>query len=241
MSCDTIVATLDGRLDEAIALGRQAEALGEELGLPAYGVTHEVIATQTALAHVGKFDELARLWELLKQPLSAPLLALLHRESEAVAALDRLIATRSALDPPEDETAASFDMGSLQAAILVGHREAAAFLVRRFAHSGLHTTDPMLGDLTCPSRHLGAAAVFFGRPEEARAYYEEAMDMTTGLRFRPEIALTRLGLAEVLLAHYPDEKTEAIEHLDVAISELREMKMQPASERALKQRENLKE
>ena len=93
--------------------------------------------------------------------------------------------------------------------------------------------------LNCPSRHLGAAAALLGRPEEARAYYEEAMDMATRLRFRPEIALTRLELAELLLAHYPDEKAEAFEHLDFAIGELREMKMQPALERALKRRENL--
>ncbi|MGD0661727.1 MAG: hypothetical protein ABSD38_27000 [Syntrophorhabdales bacterium] len=97
-----------------------------------------------------------------------------------------------------------------------------------------------LGGLTCPSRHLGAAAAFLGRPEEARAYYHEALDMATGLRFRPEIALTRLELAELLLEHYPDGKAEAIDRLDFAIGELREMKMQPALERALKDRETLK-
>jgi tetratricopeptide (TPR) repeat protein len=128
-------------------------------------------------------------------------------------------------------------MFSLLAAILVGHREAAEFLVRRFAHSGLHTTGALL---ECPSRYLGAAVAFLGRPEEARAYYEEAMDMATRLRFRPEIALTRFQLAELLLEHYPDERDGALEYLDFAIGELREMKMQPALERALKQKENLK-
>jgi hypothetical protein len=34
MASDAMVATLDGRLDDAIALGREIEALGEELGLP---------------------------------------------------------------------------------------------------------------------------------------------------------------------------------------------------------------
>ena len=63
--------------------------------------------------------------------------------------------------------------------------------------------------------------------------------MATGLRFRAEIALTRLELAELLLAHYPDDKAEAMEHLDFAISELREMKMQPTLEHALKHREVL--
>ena len=84
---------------------------------------------------------------------------------------------------------------------------------------------------------LGAAAAFLGRPEEARAYYEEALDMATRLRFRPEIALTRRGFAELLLEHYPDEKAEALGHFDFAIGEFREMKMHPALERALKQRE----
>jgi len=39
---------------------------------------------------------------------------------------------------------------------------------------------------------------------------------------------------------YKEGKAEALEHLDFAIGQLREMKMQPALERALKQRENLK-
>ena len=44
------------------------------------------------------------------------------------------------------------------------------------------------------------------------------------IRFRPEIALTRLQLAELLLEHYPDERAEAMEHLDFAIGEFRDMK-----------------
>jgi hypothetical protein len=37
------------------------------------------------------------------------------------------------------------------------------------------------------------------------------------MRFRPEIALTRLQSAELLLEHYPDEKADALERLDFAI------------------------
>ena len=55
-----------------------------------------------------------------------------------------------------------------------------------------------------------------------------------------EIALTRLQLAELLLEHYPDERTDALEHLDFAISEFRDMKMQPSLERALKHKDILK-
>jgi hypothetical protein len=60
------------------------------------------------------------------------------------------------------------------------------------------------------------------------------------MRFRPELALSRLQLAELLLEHYPQEKSEAIAHLDFAISEFREMKMQPSLERALRHKQLLK-
>jgi len=43
-----------------------------------------------------------------------------------------------------------------------------------------------------------------------------------------------------LLKHYPDEKKEALEHLDFAIKEFREMKMQPSLERALRRKDILK-
>ena len=60
------------------------------------------------------------------------------------------------------------------------------------------------------------------------------------MRFRPEVALTRLQLAELLLEHYPEQQAEAKEHLDFAIGEFREMKMQPSLERALRHRRLLK-
>ena len=89
-------------------------------------------------------------------------------------------------------------------------------------------------------RPLGAAAAFLGQPDEARAYYLEALEVCAKVRFRPEIALTRLQLAELLLERYPDERPEALEHLDFAVSEFREMKMQPSLERALRHRGLLK-
>ena len=74
----------------------------------------------------------------------------------------------------------------------------------------------------------------------ARAHFVKAVQRTAKARNRPELAQNRVGLAELLLDHYPDERTEAIEHLDLAIPELRDMKMQPALERALSRREILK-
>ena len=52
--------------------------------------------------------------------------------------------------------------------------------------------------------------------------------------------MIRLELAELLLDHYPDEHDAAIEHLDFAIAEFQDMKMQPALERALGRRGLLK-
>ena len=93
--------------------------------------------------------------------------------------------------------------------------------------------------MTCVARHLGAAAALLGRPEEARTHYQDALKVATEMRFRPEVALTRLQLAELLLEDYPDERAEALEHLDFAIGEFRDMKMQPSLERALKHKEIL--
>jgi tetratricopeptide (TPR) repeat protein len=93
---------------------------------------------------------------------------------------------------------------------------------------------------TSLDRHLGGAAALLGRYDEARKHYLEAIRVCTEMRFRPELALTRLQLAELLLEHYPAEKKEALEHLDFAIKEFREMKMQPSLERALRHKEILK-
>ena len=74
---------------------------------------------------------------------------------------------------------------------------------------------------------------------DGRQYYYQALEAETKLAYRPEVALLRLGLAELLLDQYPDERLEAIEHLDFAISEFREMKMQPSLEHALARHQSL--
>jgi hypothetical protein len=92
----------------------------------------------------------------------------------------------------------------------------------------------------CVGRIVGEAYRLLDKPDDARGAYLQALDICTKVRFRPEIALIRLGLAELLLEHYPNERAEAIEHLDFAIAEFREMKMQPSLERALRHRGLLK-
>lgn len=84
------------------------------------------------------------------------------------------------------------------------------------------------------------AAGLLRETEKARGYYQMAIEICTQVRFRPELALTRLELAVLLLDHSPDERATAIEHLDFAIGQLHEMKMQPALERALRHKAVLK-
>jgi DNA-binding NarL/FixJ family response regulator len=84
-------------------------------------------------------------------------------------------------------------------------------------------------------RHLGDAAVLVGDRTAARGYYAQAVEAAGKIRFRPELALTHLRLAELLLLEKADDvaRSEALAHLNIAIPELRDMKMQPALERAL--------
>jgi len=87
---------------------------------------------------------------------------------------------------------------------------------------------------------MGGAAAILDRYDEARQYYQEAIRICTEMRFRPELALSRLEVAELLLGHYPQEKSEAIAHLDFVIPEFRDMKMNTYLERALRHKEILK-
>jgi tetratricopeptide (TPR) repeat protein len=152
--------------------------------------------------------------------------------------LEQMVVARPGIGSAEDETMVWFDITWLEAAVLAGHRKAAELLLHRLAGSNSKTSGLWL--TTCTARHLGGAAALLGRYDEARKYYQEAIKVCTEMRFRPELALTRLQLAELLLEHYPDEKKEALEHLDFAIKEFQDMKMQPSLERALRHKEILK-
>jgi uncharacterized protein (DUF924 family) len=88
-----------------------------------------------------------------------------------------------------------------------------------------------------PLRRRGSPA---WRDDKARGYYQQAIEICEKVRFRPELALTRLELAELMLDYYPKERAEAIAHLNFAIDEFRVMKMQPSLERALRHKDVLK-
>ena len=57
--------------------------------------------------------------------------------------------------------------------------------------------------------------------------------MCERIRFRPELALIQLDLAELLYTHFPKEQSEALVQLGIATEELRAIGMQPGLQRAL--------
>jgi tetratricopeptide (TPR) repeat protein len=239
-AADDISATVDGRLEEAEETARGIMTRGEEMGITSFATGYALAAGYRSWLLLGKADEALQLVTTSVPLLPAEALCLAHlgRNTEAAEILERSVINRSGIGSAEDETPAMDDILYLEAAVLVEHRKAAELLLNRFAGS----YSPLVSyiTITCTARHLGAAAALLNRPDEARKYYQEALKVTTEVRFRPEIAITRLQLAELLFKHYPDEKTEAKEHLDFAIKEFREMKMQPSLERALRHKDILK-
>jgi tetratricopeptide (TPR) repeat protein len=243
---DAIRAIWDGRLEEAVAIRRRILSRAEELGSLEFAVrwTIFVLPARVYLGNASRALE-ARLQGMRALPESLAsdwvflyCLAHLGRYDEVAEILERRVATRRGAVSIEEKTALALDIASLEAAVLARHHQAADLFLRRVAGSSRITTG--LFFTACVGRHMGAAAALLGRSDEARKYYQKAIKDCTEMRFRPELALTRLQLAELLLEHYPDEKKEALEHLDFAIKEFQDMKMQPSLERALRHKEILK-
>jgi DNA-binding CsgD family transcriptional regulator len=107
-------------------------------------------------------------------------------------------------------------------------------LVLEDLHDADHGTLDLLVYL---ARHLGDAAALARDRTASRAYYLQALEVAGKIRFRPELALTHLRLAELLVEE--GGESEALEHLDAAIPELRDMNMQPALERGLSLQERV--
>jgi tetratricopeptide (TPR) repeat protein len=243
---DAIMAIWDGCLEEAVAIRRRMLARAEELNILEFAMMWSawILPARVHLGDAGRALEpnlqasRGMSWNVGAGMTILFCLAHLGRHAEVVEMLERLVVARPGIGSAQDETTIFSDIISLEAAVLAGHRQTAELLLCRLATSSSVTSGMWL--TTCTSRHLGGAAALLGRYEEARKYYQEAIKVCTDMRFRPELALTRLQLAELLLEHYPDEKEEALGHLDFAIKEFKDMKMQPSLERALRHKDILK-
>jgi len=231
---------LDGRVEDAVLMSQQLEDSGKENRLEEF--TKVLLLAAGIRPHIYLGNTTDYLEGLLKDPslnhLSPFFLAHLDRHHEAAEWLERMLRSRQQITTFDDEASVAEDILYLESATIVGHSKTADLMLRRFSTNTLATTGGFY--TTAIARHLGGAAALLGRYDEARKYYQEAIRVCTEMRFRPEMALTRLQLTELLLEHYPNEKKEAVEHLDFCIKEFREMKMQPSLERALRHKEILK-
>ena len=115
----------------------------------------------------------------------------------------------------------------LETAFLIGDRVVCERLYSCLRKRGLGT--PLSNFATRPQqRIMGSAATLLSHFSEAKDFFGQAAELCKKIGHRPELALSRAHLAELLLDHYPDERDAAIEHLDFAIAEFQDMKMQPA-------------
>ena len=237
-------AYLDGQLEEAKAIADSIAAIGTAHGRELAGVTLGAYLSSPPALLLGQAQESLESWnsfsegrdQLMLTPVRTWLLAEVGLEDEASAAIEWTVDQASTL-LQEDEFPSGELVSLLRAALILDDRP-----IVKLAAGKLSTlvNVSVLNVGVCPARLLGDAAGLMGKPDEAKEHYRKALELSEGIRNRPEIALAHLELAELLLEHYPDERAEALEHLDTAITELRDMKMQPALERALSHRDILK-
>ena len=246
-----VLEAVDGKLEQLLAEAETMRAIGEEMGTPVASQQLVIATTFLPLLYLGQAEKALegirllaeqgaadRSTNLIVQLEAVPLAVMGHTE-EARDIVHRAIEDLG-IGVDEDETSSLILVLLAEAAILVEDRESVEVLAARVSPLASLSVPPALTAIACPARLLGGAAALLGKPDEARSYYLKALETAGKIRFRPELALTRLELAELLLDNYPDERAEALEHLDFAITELRDMKMQPALERALSRREILK-
>jgi DNA-binding CsgD family transcriptional regulator len=263
---EATLALLDGRLDSAAAALAQLVVRAGAADQPVNGRVNAAQVVLRPLLHLGQAEAAVTFYAEFREMLSEegwrshiPTLALClahaGRRDEARDTLRRFLANYWV----GTDTGASILVRLLETAILVEDREAAAALRPWAVSLASHATAGP--DPTCVARHLGAAAALLEDWPAAHAYSEQALIVADRVRFRPEIALARLQLAELALtdgqpprpslgtfdrraigsswtrtpasSRTAARRAEAQAHLEFAIAECRAMQMQPALDRAL--------
>jgi tetratricopeptide (TPR) repeat protein len=246
---DAIMTLLDGRLEETMDLARNIRDMGKEVGMIGGANMLAMCSDFYARIHLGKsLENLESTFRALPVAMGdqayqtnaifCVVLAYLGKRDEVTEYLNRFVLKPSGVGTIGLHSTSFIAGHYLTAAVLTKNREASEKLMNYLAGTAVVTTG--MQQPTCIPRHLGGAATLLERYDDAREHYKQAIRVCTEMRFRPELALTHLNFAELLLDHYPKEKAEALEHLDFAIKEFRAMKMQPSLERALRRKDILK-
>ena len=234
MSQRARLCILGGQLEEALELGDQILSRADELSLQNYlaggGFWPQHLR---GLTYLGRATEGVASWTGREGPFVAVALAAAGRRDEAQASLARATDQwRTPAFAGLEEFRAFFGVIALEVEVALRQTEPAREMLAALHLAELAPFHPIA--MVGTARILGEANLLTGNAARAREAFATALQRSEAIRFRPEIALTRLDLAELLLEHYPDEREAAIEHLDFAIAEFGEMKMQPSLERALR-------
>jgi DNA-binding CsgD family transcriptional regulator/tetratricopeptide (TPR) repeat protein len=236
-------AAMDGRLQDAEAI---ADALASRGGGPSPTGIRFLFAQQSglearlllghfeqALESLGTGGETAAWWF---EPRRIMCLAEMGRTDEARPLLLQTVRRLQAEGGTHGTSAAAL-LSYLRAAVRLHEREAVALIAPALqplaALVGLHH------ELTPIARHLGAAAALLGDRPAAVAYTEQALAVSERMRYRPEVALARLQLAELLHDGSAEQRHQARAHLEFAGVEFEAMGMLPALERARRLQERL--
>jgi hypothetical protein len=230
---------MDGQLELAVAEAQTLAALGEELGSPVRGRLAAWLVGFWPALWLGRSELVVSLAdERLGSEATGNHLGwrgvwLAHqgRFDEARTHLQHVLGELEISDAAPTRLLVHL----LETAVLVGDQRSAALLAPT-----LHDVPGVTIPVAAVARHVAGAERLLGNHASARTRYESALDWATKIHFRPEIALTRLGLAELLFEGMSEEQKQAQTHLDFAIAEFRAMKMQPSLERALRHKGLLK-
>jgi DNA-binding CsgD family transcriptional regulator len=244
--CEIVLAIIEGHLDEALVLLQRFVERAEDTGAGVRARLFSLLLLVSPVVYLGRpaiyltaFDQYSELAGAARA--RAPFqsigprawcLAQLGRAAEARALAGPMLDGYANLTA-DDERGQEHLILYLQLAVLLGYREAAQAISRRLecvAHVCACDYMP-----ACVSRILGDAAIFLEDWAAARRYYAQALETAAKIGFRPELALTHVGLAELLVEDSDGDVgwAEALQHLDIAIPELEDMHMQPALQHAL--------
>ena len=268
---DCFLATLDGDLEGALEAAARLAERAEELGVTLIARGQATLLCSWAAIHLGRSEEdLAAVTQSTRAADNpfVHLRFLLHsgRREEARSLLSRLLEQRQ-IGSDDGDVPVGELVVLLETATLLEDRPATGRLASLLAAASGRIGCQGGGNqaVTCNARHLGAASALLGEREQAMTYYQQALEVCAKIRFRPEIALTHLQMAELMLEEANSsqqsavsapgsvgarhasplqsreaERSQALEHLDLAIAEFRAMEMQPALERALRHKDLLK-
>jgi tetratricopeptide (TPR) repeat protein len=150
MFVDSVVATLDGNLQDAVTVGQNILKQGEQLGLAQFANLMGLLGSYMALLHLGRLNEIPQM--LKDDPFAAfpSVHANIVKDAEAVRILEQYVLDRPGIESGDDETWAFVDIMLLQAAVRVRHQASLELLLRPFcrlhhahyrpSNSDMHTT-----------------------------------------------------------------------------------------------------